>query len=143
MRPDLDKVLTERPRWGSGSRNLKTGIHFRDYDDARGSHYSLPKRGKMLMGDRDLGPHDESKDFTDRLGPLRRWVQSQVGRNWDWVYSELRQTFPNTNEQNHHLLETHLLHEVERHVTVEKSRKGQRVYAVAGFGLGPRELHTG
>jgi hypothetical protein len=44
----------------------------------------------MLMGNRDLGPHDESKDFTDKLGPLRRWLASQVGRNWDWVYSEIK-----------------------------------------------------
>src|SRR5690349_20130087 len=114
MRSDLDKVLTERPRWGSGARNLKTHISFRDYDESREDRYSLPKRGKALMGNRELGPHDESKDFTDKLGPLKRWIASQVGRNWDKVYSEIKHTFPNTNKQNHHLLETHLLHEVER-----------------------------
>jgi len=27
-------------------------------------------------------PHDESKYFTDKLGPLKRWLDSQVGRNW-------------------------------------------------------------
>ena len=83
MRPDLDKVLTERPRWGSHFRNLKTGARFKHYDEARPDRYSLPKRGKMLMGNRDLAPHHESKDFTDKLGPLKRWLASQVGRNWD------------------------------------------------------------
>lgn len=143
MRPDLDKVLTERPRWGSDSRNLKTRARFKDYDESRGDRYSLPKRGKMVMANRELGPHDESKDFTDKLGPLRRWIASQVGRNWDRVYSEIKQAFPNTNKQNHHLLETHLLHEVERHVTVEKSRQGRRVYAISRFGVGRRELQAG
>jgi hypothetical protein len=77
MRPDLDKVLTERPRWGSASRNLKTRARFKDYDESREDRYSLPMQGKMVMGNRELGPHDESKDFTDKLGPLRRWLESQ------------------------------------------------------------------
>jgi hypothetical protein len=42
----------------------------------------------MLMGNRELGPHDESKDFTDKLGPLTLWLDFQVGRNWDKVYSD-------------------------------------------------------
>jgi hypothetical protein len=143
MRADLHKVLTERPRRGSDSRNLKTGVHFKDYDAAKEDQYSLPKRGKMLMASRELGPHDESKDFTDKLGPLRRWLQSQVGRNWDRVYSEIKQAFPNTNKQNHHLIETHLMHEIERNVLVEKSRKGRRVYTVPQYGFGRRELCAG
>jgi hypothetical protein len=107
-------LLTEQPRWGSGSRNLKTRRVFKDYDEAREDRFSLPKRGKALMHNRELGPWNEDKGFTDKLGPLKRWLASQVGRNWDRVYSEIRRAFPNTNKQNHHLLETHLLHEVER-----------------------------
>ena len=76
MRDDLNKVLTERPRGGSDSRNLKTRARFKDYDDAKEDAYSLPKRGKALMGNRALGPHDESKDFADKLGPLKRWLAS-------------------------------------------------------------------
>jgi hypothetical protein len=143
MRPDLDKVLTERPRWGSGSRNVKTRARFRGYDEAREDRYSLPKRGKMVMANRELGPHDESKDFTDRLGPLKRWLESQVGRNWNCVYSEIKQAFPNTNKQNHHLIETHLLGYVERNVIVEKSSMGRRVYTIPRFGMGIRELFAG
>jgi hypothetical protein len=131
MRPDLHKVLTEQPRRGSNSRNLKTRVHFRDDDESREDRYSLPNRGKMVTGNRELGPHDESKDFTDKLGPLRRWLAAQVGRNWDRVYSEIKRAFPNTNKQNQHFIETHLLHEVECHVTVEKLRKGRRVYVIA------------
>ena len=99
--------------------------------------------GKAVMHNRELGTHDESKDFTDKLGPLKRWLASQVGRNWDRVYSEIKQAFPNTNKQNRQLLETHLLHEIERHVTVVKSCRGRRVYTTPRFGLGRLELRAG
>ena len=130
MRKDLAKVLTEKPRRGSGSKNLKTRFREKGYDSRESSEdkYSLPKRGKMLMNSRDFGPHDDTKDFTDVLGPLRKWVESQVGRNWDKVYSEIKSTFPNTNKQNHHLLDTHLLGYIHRNVRVEKSKKGRKVY---------------
>ena len=142
MRPDLNKVLTEQPRGGSDSSNLKTRARFKNYDEAREDRYSLPKTGKMLMGNRDLGSHNESKVFTDRLSPVKRWVDSQVGRNWDKVYSEIRRSFPNTNKQNHHLLDTHLLGYINRNVTVEKSRKGRRVFSADGY-AGTRELLAG
>ena len=130
MRKDLAKVLTEKPRKGSGNRNLKTGFHEHGFDARENAEdkYSLPKRGKMKMHNRELGPHDESKEFTDLLGPLRRWVESQVGKNWDKVYSEIKETFPNTNKQNHHLLDTHLVQYIARDVEVVKSKKGRKVY---------------
>lgn len=142
MRPDLEKVLTEQPRRGSVLRNLETRLRFRDYDDSREDRYSVPKHGKMVIGNRELGPWNEDKEFTDKLGPLKRRIASQVGRNWDKVYSEIKQAFPNTNKQNHHF-DTHLLHEVERYVTVVKSPKGRRVYTTPRFGLGWLELRAG
>ena len=142
MRADLNKVLTEQPRRGSDSRNLKTRARFKNYDESTEDRYSLPKIGKMLMGNRELGPHDESKAFTDKLGPLKRWLDSQVGRYWDRVYSEIRQAFPNTNKQNHHLLDTHLMGYISRNVTVEKSRKGRRVFSAERY-AGWRELRPG
>jgi hypothetical protein len=97
MRSDLHKVLTEQPRRGSDSGNLKTRTRFKHYDEAREDRYARPKISKMLMGNRDLGPHDESKAFTDKLGPVRRCPDSQVGSNWDKVDSEIKPAFPNTN----------------------------------------------
>jgi hypothetical protein len=142
MRPDLNKVLTEQPRRGSDSRNLKTRARFKNYDEANDNRYCLPKTGKMLMSNRELGPHDESKDFTDKLGPLKRWLDSQVGRNWDKVYREIRRSFPNTNKQNHHLLDTHLMGYINRNVVVEKSRKGRKVFSTDRH-AGKRELPSG
>jgi hypothetical protein len=90
------------------------------------------------MGNRDLGPHDESKAFTGKLGPVERRLDCQVGHNWDRVYSEIKQAFPNTNKQNHHLLDTYLMGYISRNVTVEKSRKGRRVLSADGY-AGRRE----
>jgi hypothetical protein len=83
MRPDLNKVLTEQPRRGSDARNLKTRARFKSYDEAREDRYALPKTGKMLMGNRELGPHDESKDFTDKLPRVRdnRLTDAECGRS--------------------------------------------------------------
>jgi hypothetical protein len=130
MRDDFNKVITERERRGSSSRNLKTGFSEHGYDDReiKEDKYSLPKKGKMLMHNRDLGTHDESKDFTDVLGPLNRWLQTRVGKNWDKTYSEVRKKFPNNNKVNHHLLETHLLRSIELTPRVERDGKIRRVY---------------
>jgi hypothetical protein len=125
MRPDLNKVLTEQPRRGSYARNLKTRARFKSYDEGREDRYSLPKTGKMLMGNCELGPHDESKSFTDKLGPVKCSLDSQVGRNWDRVYSEIKQAFPNTNKQNHHLLDTHLMGYINRNATGRDVQEGQ------------------
>jgi hypothetical protein len=86
--------------------------------------------------------HNRDKDFTDKLGPLKRWIASRVGRNWDRVYSELKQAFPNTNKQNHHLIETHLLGYVRRDVIVEKSEAGRKVYEFSPY-RGRAELFAG
>jgi hypothetical protein len=109
MRPDLNKVLTEQPRRGSDARNLKTRARFKNYDGAREDRYSLPKTGEMVMGNRELGPHDESKDFTDKLGPLKRWLNSQVERTGTAFIAKLSRPFPTPTKQNHRLLDTHLM----------------------------------
>jgi hypothetical protein len=90
----------EQASHGSNSQNLKTRTRFKDYDEAREDRYSLPKRGKVLMHNRELGPWNENKDFTDKLGPLRRWLSAQISHNWDKVYSQLKRAFPNINKQN-------------------------------------------
>jgi hypothetical protein len=148
MRKDLNKVLTERPRKGSGSRNLKTGFHENGYDnrESREDHYSLPKIGKMKMHNRENGPYDDTKEFSDLLGPLHRWIEAQVGRNWDKVYSDIRNAFPNSNKQNHHLIDTHLMGYINRNCFIEKVGKVNKVFELApgwrGY-EGKRELSYG
>jgi hypothetical protein len=83
MRSDMKKVVVERPRWGSRVRNNKFGARLRyieghDYEEQ-------PKKPKGFES-----YHDGcGKMFTDVLGPLARFLRSNLGRPWDKVYGEL------------------------------------------------------
>ena len=71
------------------------------------------------------------KAFTDLLGPLKRWLQSQVGRPWNDVYSEACEVIKADSPIRAHV-KTHLLEFVERHTfmrdgvvcIIDTSRKG-------------------
>lgn len=76
MRSDMARVIVERPR--IPAFNSRKGRR-RDWDD-------LPtqeglRRAQSLRGDR--------KTLNENLAPLRRYLESQVGRPWDKVYSEI------------------------------------------------------
>jgi hypothetical protein len=75
MRPDMHKVIVERPRLGG--HGARKGRRPRDLED-------LPANLGMR---RPYGHH--GKDLNDHLGPLRRFLRKQVGRPWDKVYSEI------------------------------------------------------
>lgn len=54
-----------------------------------------------------LGGHYTGKryrDFADKLGPLRRWLESQVGRPWDSVRSEIVARFDAKSLAGRHAL---------------------------------------
>jgi hypothetical protein len=75
MRPDMHKVIVERPRFGGhGSRK---GRRPRDLED-------LPANLGMRRPYGHFG-----KNLDDHLGPLRRYLRKQVGRPWNKVYSEI------------------------------------------------------
>jgi len=80
MRSDMDKVIVERPRLGGGARRPK----------------GIRKRERLAMS--DLAPSREGyrrrwtsgqKHLNEHLSPLRRYLQSQVGRPWNKVHSEI------------------------------------------------------
>lgn len=84
MRPDMKKVVVERPRWGSRARNRKFGARLKyvpghDYEE----------QPKKALGFESYEHCGFSKDFTDVLGPLQRFLRKNVGRPWDKVYSEI------------------------------------------------------
>ena len=95
----MHKVVVERPRWNPGP----------------------DKRGRRANLDVDLLPrcegmrraHSQRKCFSDLLGPLRRWLHSQLGRPWNDVYSEAcRVIKPDSVIRAH--IKTHLLEFVMR-----------------------------
>ena len=79
MRSDMAKVLVERPRGGyrcAGKGYLKD-LQRTPIEEMR-SREGIKARAR---GNR--------KWFNDHLGPLRRFLLSNVGRPWDVVYSEI------------------------------------------------------
>lgn len=52
------------------------------------------------------------KGFTDKLAPMYRWLEAQVGRRWDEVRSEVFQKFDTRTTAGRHITFDHLLREV-------------------------------
>ena len=103
MRPDMDKVIVERPRLGGGLRR-PTGSR---------------KRERLALV--DLAPGREGyrrrwtgwqKGLNEHLSPLRRYLQSQVGRPWNKVHSEICERLRLDSAVQSHVLD-HLRQYVE------------------------------
>src|SRR5689334_7308384 len=107
MRSDMAKVVTESPRRGSSARSLKTRHKLSrreisclcDVDadiDVRDWHFGATGKGQGDKSEFEFGGPDihlsrakesrhgqygwESKQFSDLLGPLRKYLRKQVGR---------------------------------------------------------------
>ena len=107
MRSDMHKVVIERPRWNPGP-------------DKNGRRANLPD--ELLPKFEGIKrPHDRRKGLTDLLGPLKRWLQSQVGRPWNDVYSEACAVIkPDSIIRAH--IKTHLLQFVDRHTFMHEGK---------------------
>jgi hypothetical protein len=81
MRADMAKVIVERPRIGSSMRGESKGYQ-RSMQRLR--REELPYREGMKR--RHQG---HPKYLNEHLGPLRRYLDSQVGRPWNKVFSEI------------------------------------------------------
>jgi hypothetical protein len=53
------------------------------------------------------------REFSDKLGPARRWMRRQVGRPWNKVRGELFQRFDSRTTAGRHILFDHLLRSVQ------------------------------
>jgi hypothetical protein len=113
MRDDMDKVIVERPRFGSRAPSRKKGYRKqRQKSDIN----DLPKREPMLGRWRGM-----EKCFNEHLGPMRRFLRSQVGRPWNNVYRDLREYVSFDNVVQKHVL-THVYDFVHRSVDIVDGR---------------------
>jgi hypothetical protein len=96
MRDDFHKVVIERARWGSRMRNLKTGWSTGSFDPEE--EYPFPRRASSSW---NWNPH--RKRFSDRLGPLRRYLEKQVGRPWRNVEGEFLKALDTSTVIGKHL----------------------------------------
>lgn len=111
MRPDFAKQLTERER-------IHHADHYHNYrhvkgpkgltDDEVGGRESMRKRYNFGY---------DRKSFNENLNPLKSWVHSGLGKNWDKYYGQLRKQFDARKVINAHILE-HLFQYVEIHTFV-------------------------
>jgi hypothetical protein len=77
----MAKVIVERPRFGSRARG-----------QAKGYRRSLQRLGDDGLPSREgIKQHcrGSTKSLNEHLGPLRRYLDSQVGRPWDKVFAEI------------------------------------------------------
>jgi hypothetical protein len=90
MRSDMSKVVVERPRRS-------------DFGDRKGrkiDHDHLPsKQGMRAPHVRNYG----GKQLNENLSPLRRFIESRVGRPWDKVYSEICENLRADNTVQQHV----------------------------------------
>ena len=87
MRKDIAKILVTTPRIGSWMKNDEVLYRRRERID---EDYDGPTRTSMRPKD-PRGRWTERKMLNEYLNPLYRFLEKRVGRNWDRVYSEIRQ----------------------------------------------------
>lgn len=88
MREDMDRVITERPRRGARYKAPKGEKRRQQKLDLEDQPRGEKIRRKWLEG------WSSHKEFTDVIGPLRGYILSKVGCQWDDVYSEICSVLP-------------------------------------------------
>lgn len=106
MRDDMGKVLVERPRVKSGVVPGRTGRRYVKWVQ-KGIQTGDGSPVCEGIKRRYLGGAARMKHFNEHLGPLRKFVESTVGRPWDKVYAEICRHVDRGNVVQKHIL-THL-----------------------------------
>jgi hypothetical protein len=113
MRNDMRKVLIERPRAGSS----------RCYHEVRQRNNRVTDLDDLPSCEGMRRPYnwDERKEFSDLLGPLRKFLWSCRGRRWDDVYSEICAQLSN-NTVDSHLKHIHVPQFIETDVRLRDGK---------------------
>jgi hypothetical protein len=109
MRSDMAKVIVERPRknggCGTGGKGYKKEL-------ARLGWENAPRREGMKA--RTGGG---TKYFNEHLGPLRRYLETNIGRPWNKVFSEICETINRNSAVQDHVRD-HVFDYVVIHVVL-------------------------
>ncbi len=112
---------------------IEGGRHRGNKWDRRNSHAEFRARDKNYITevkadlenwyDYDVEPTETVyKGFSDKLGPMYRWLAKQCGRLWADVRSEVATTFDDRTTAGRHILHDHLLKSVEETPDVRFTR---------------------
>lgn len=116
MRPDMAKVIIERPRVGGRWARLP-----RERLDVENGGGNRPMRPRGA----------DRKDPTDLWGPLRRFLRAHVGRPWNKVWSEICE-----QADSRRVIGMHLRGHVHDLVETRPIMHGTTAYSSAGRRLG-------
>jgi hypothetical protein len=105
----MAKILVERPRPRSRDGSMPSNGYRKRVLKGLAHPDGPPTRERMTA------PYHWTRPFNENLAPLRRYIQSQVGRPWDKVYSEICERIDRGNVVQKHIL-THLYDYVVTHV---------------------------
>jgi hypothetical protein len=118
----LGEILIERPRGGlrMSSRRLK------------GARRNLDQLTREMAEGEGFSSHlikvrNRTKYLSENLTPLRRFLQSKVGQNWDETYRDLCAQIDPSTMVGQHVLQ-HLWQFVERHVEMVDDRPIRKLY---------------
>lgn len=108
MRSDMHKVIVERPR--TGSRGPFRGSLW----EKNAALDDLPRQEGLRK--RHIARGD-ARSLNENLSPLRRYLQRQVGRHWDAIYSDISARLRVSSAVQQHVRD-HIWDYVERFVTL-------------------------
>ena len=136
MRNDMAKVVIERPRRGHGNTSKKWGRRLgkNEYDAEDHGPTRAPIARHHQYG-------WNAKEFSDVLGPLRRYLRKQVGRPWNKVWSEISRILDNRSLSGQHIFD-HIQWEVTQHACIGTDgcvydRRGSGPVRVSGLYVHP------
>ena len=129
MRPDMAKVVTERPRTPSGRfRQFRRPLKL-VFDE--GEVVDEGQRCEGIRRPAKMSRKWLEKTFSDHLKPLFRFLQGQVGRPWDKVMSEIALVVPKDSTT-----QIHIWDHIHRRVSVGCYKEGREVLLPDGTPLG-------
>jgi len=132
MRNDMGRVVIERPRRGSSNKSPKVR-HFGGRINEAGDYDGMTRLPSSRYKMYGYLPKTLEKDFTDLLGPLKRYLRKNVGRPWDKVYGEAKAALKAGGWGVQHVFEIHFLGYVDREVDLDA--RGQPISRRWGWPL--------
>ena len=122
MRKDMAKVIVERPRTGRAAAGLRPGRSRALVDDD-----GEPIRAKGAREPK--GRAQKTKNLNETLNPLKRYLQSNVGRPWNKVFSEIAENLKPTST-----VQQHVRDHIEDFVAVKTRMRAGEIYVSNRWG---------
>jgi hypothetical protein len=134
MKPKFANQITEKERHNHGYE--RGGQDYgRGFSPTRTDASADPEPGEEFVDKRRMTMRRGTKDFSDFLTPLRSFLQTNVGRQWDDVYSEISQGIPANSMQGRHIRQ-----HVDSYVRKDVIMVDGVPHSFPEYGAGPRVL---